>query len=62
MKKRNPYSLSSLSKVMPYIRYSGCIIEKTSNGFKALRQEFQTLEEAKAFIDASFSNIKNSIK
>lgn len=45
-----------------FIRYNGCLIERSTGGFMALGKFFPSLTEAKAYIDQSFSNIQNSLQ
>lgn len=54
----------SFDKLMAhvFIKYEGCLIEKTGSGFIALKKPYKTLEEAKTAIDNAFIQFNNTLK
>lgn len=53
-----------MTKSIPhYSKYKGCIIEKSGNGFKAVRKYYDTYEVAQQGIDKAFADLsKNFLK
>lgn len=45
-----------------FIKYSGCLIERTCEGYKAFGETYPTIEEAKKAIDERYILLGNSIK
>ncbi len=53
-----------MKKSIPhYSKYKGCIIEKSGEGFKALRKQYDNYEAAQQGIDNAFADLsKNFLK
>ena len=45
-----------------FIRYNGCLIERTGETYRSGRHTYSSLQEAKEAIDKSFSDWGESIK
>lgn len=54
--------LKQIKRVMAYTTYKGCIITQKGDGFYALSQRHDTIDQARATIDNSFQNLKQSIR
>lgn len=54
----------SMKKLMDetFVRYSGCLIEKSGSQFKVGERTYPTLEDAKYGIDKTFREWGNQIK
>lgn len=44
-----------------FIKYSGCLIEKTGSGFIALKKQYPSLDEAKKAIDNALITFNNNL-